>query len=117
MANRSPVPPPAHTRFKPGQSGNLRGRPKANAHIRKLARSHAVEAIEALVRIIRDPKAKASAPIAAACAILDRAFGKPGRAVMYEDEKPPVVKIVTTCADWPRESEEGEKRRGSLHLQ
>jgi hypothetical protein len=124
MANRSPVPLPEHTRFKPGQSGNLRGRPKDNAHIRALARAHAEGAILTLVEIMNNPKAKASAQIAAACAILDRALGKPGRAVMYEDDEPAQYEFVVSFADtFTRKvtdlaaRTESEEQCGALHLQ
>lgn len=33
MANPNPVPPPKETRWKPGQSGNPKGKPKGTKHI------------------------------------------------------------------------------------
>lgn len=33
MANPNPTPPPEHSRWKPGQSGNPAGPPKGNIHL------------------------------------------------------------------------------------
>lgn len=62
-------------RWKPGQSGNPTGK---NGHNKlfdaaALARSHAPEAIKALVIALRYPKER----VPAAIALLDRGFGKP----------------------------------------
>ena len=45
--------------------------------IRALARRHARAAIAALAEILGDPEARASNRVAAASAILDRAYGRP----------------------------------------
>jgi hypothetical protein len=58
-------------------SPNAGGRPKAIAHVRELARQHTEEAIDTLTEIMLDENAKDSARVAAAGAILDRAYGKP----------------------------------------
>ena len=63
--------------FLPGQSGNPGGRPRVVAAIRDLARSHAADAIAALVDVALHGKNE-SARVAAASAILDRGFGRPG---------------------------------------
>jgi hypothetical protein len=63
--------------FRKGQSGNPGGRPKDAESVRNLARSYASEAIETLVKIMRDRRASATGRIGAATAILDRGFGKP----------------------------------------
>lgn len=66
------------TSFKPGQSGNPFGRPKAVKEIADLARSHAPDAIERLVYWMNSDEPKAS--IAAAMAILNRGCGMPMQA-------------------------------------
>jgi hypothetical protein len=63
--------------FKPGQSGNPRGRPPLIDDIHALAREHAPAAIKALVDALRD-KDRA---IPAAIALLDRGYGRPPQAV------------------------------------
>jgi hypothetical protein len=59
--------------FQPGVSGNPGGRAKPGSlDIAALARSHAPEAIEALVRGLKDPKHY----VHAAQVLLDRGFGR-----------------------------------------
>lgn len=67
--------------FKPGVSGNPGGRPKMDATIRDLARTYTAEAIETLAQIMRNRNAPPSARVSAACAILDRGWGKPAQFV------------------------------------
>ncbi len=61
--------------FPPGVSGNPGGRPRTLQSVVELARSHSEEAIEALVGClrVRNPRVR----LAAAVALLDRAWGKP----------------------------------------
>lgn len=63
--------------WRPGQSGNPRGRPRVPPELRDLARAHTAAAIKALVAIMNDADASASARVAAAVAILDRGHGRP----------------------------------------
>lgn len=58
------------------KSGNPGGRPKVIEGVRDLARQYKDDAIETLVTIAKNPKISASARVAAACAILDRGYGK-----------------------------------------
>lgn len=64
--------------FQPGISGNPGGRPGGLEHIRRLARTQSPRALATLRYWMsqRDPKL-AFASIAAANALLDRAWGKP----------------------------------------
>lgn len=50
---------------------------KAPVEIRSLARSHTAEAMETLVKIMRDSDVVANARVAAANSLLDRGWGKP----------------------------------------
>jgi hypothetical protein len=63
--------------FKPGQSGNPSGRPKADKTIRDISREHTEDAISTLVKIAKSSKATPTARVAACNAILDRGWGKP----------------------------------------
>lgn len=45
--------------------------------IEEIARKHASQALQTLVSISTDPKAPTSSRVAASCAVLDRAHGKP----------------------------------------
>ena len=62
--------------FKPGVSGNPGGRPAGLREVTELARSYSVGAIEALADIAQNGKSE-MARIAAACALLDRGYGRP----------------------------------------
>ncbi len=72
------------TAFKPGQSGNPRGRPKRDAEVAEMARVHTAEALDTLAAVMRNTKAPASARVMAANAILDRGHGKAPRYVATE---------------------------------
>ncbi|MDA8048508.1 MAG: DUF5681 domain-containing protein [Rhodospirillales bacterium] len=66
--------------FRKGQSGNPGGRPKTAEGIRVLARRHTAGALATLIEIAKGG-ANESARVAAANALLDRAWGKPGPAL------------------------------------
>jgi len=58
--------------------GRVKGTPNhINTDARQHLIKHAGEAVEALLKIIRNPDAKDAAIVAAANSILDRAWGKP----------------------------------------
>lgn len=64
------------------------GRPKGSINrvpkpLKELAKTYTVEAVDALVRVIRDMDSPAVAVVAAANAILDRGHGKPTQAVEH----------------------------------
>ena len=59
----------------PGRSGNPGGRPKDEHRVAELARSYTVEAIETLVKLMRDGKDERVRGTAAQ-ALLDRGWGK-----------------------------------------
>ena len=89
------------TSFRPGQSGNPNGRPRVLADVQNAAREHSSEAIETLAGIMHNPKAPAAARISAACALLDRGYGKPSQAT--ETTNPNAVYIIS---DRPMTEEE-----------
>ena len=66
--------------FKPGQSGNPGGRPKALGELQALAREYAGASIEALAAALRhkDPRVK----MVAAGMLLDRGYGKPAQTLV-----------------------------------
>ena len=61
-------------KWQKGQSGNPGGRPRGTAEVAQLARAHTGEAIETLVRWMREGEARAA--IAAAEALLNRGWGR-----------------------------------------
>jgi hypothetical protein len=87
---------PRDTKFQPGQSGNPAGRPKQPKtvqEVRAIARDHTVGAITTLVNVHKNPKAPPVARVAAATAILDRAWGKPA-SFDLEGAEQLVIKVV-----------------------
>lgn len=74
-------------KFKPGQSGNPGGRPKVVGEVQELAREHTSDAMRTLVRVMNDEKAPPAAQTAAACALLDRGYGRPAQFVGIETNK------------------------------
>lgn len=77
-------PPPKHTRWKKGQSGNPNGRPKLPDIRDALAKILADEkdgytALEATLMALRAKAVRGD--IRAAEALLDRAFGRPKQAI------------------------------------
>ena len=76
-------------RWAPGQSGNPGGRPGGVAAVRELARNHTAEAIECLLREMRQGDTS-HARIAAANALLDRGWGRPTQPLAGDAEEPPI---------------------------
>ena len=74
--------------FKPGQSGNPGGRPKATYKIRDKALLYAPEAIDKLVEFMRGKDKKLA--LQAAMALLDRGCGKPAQVLIGDDDGPPI---------------------------
>jgi hypothetical protein len=74
--------------FKPGTSGNPGGRPKKTEtllEVEALARKYAPQALDVLLKIATEGKSD-SARVAAATAILDRAFGRPRQTLQAQNE-------------------------------
>jgi hypothetical protein len=80
-------------KFIKGVSGNPGGRPRVAGHVRELARKHTAGALRTLAEIMEDSTAPAQARIVAACALLDRAYGKPCPDTEYNDS--PVTIVIS----------------------
>jgi len=63
--------------FEKGKSGNPGGRPKEIGDLKIIARSHTKESIKTLVQVMKNKKSPAAARVTAACALLDRGYGRP----------------------------------------
>src|SRR5215510_11563187 len=70
--------------WPPGRSGNPGGRPKAALDVQELARAHTPDAIRALVAALDSPRER----VAAATALLDRAWGRPVQAIAGDQDAP-----------------------------
>jgi len=76
---------------------------KAPTEIRSLARGHTETAINVLVGIMNQTEAPHAARVSAACAVLDRGWGKPVQAHEGTEDGPPIGVIVTGV---PRKGDE-----------
>src|SRR3954468_23426546 len=86
--------PSSDTRFRPGQSGNPGGRPKAERNVRDLAQQYTAETVEALVDVVRT--GKPADRVQAATALLDRGWGRPSTAIeMTSTVKTSLVDLLT----------------------
>lgn len=81
--------------WKPGQSGNPKGRPKdpERDKLRQMARTHTEAALNTVVDIMNDTTAKPGIRLKAAQEVLDRAWGK---AAPLPPEVEEEAKTVTT---------------------
>jgi hypothetical protein len=80
--------------FQKGRSGNPGGRPRETGEIRDLARQYTPQAIEALQAIMNEQQAPASARVAAAEALLNRAWGRPTQMIAGDEDAGPVEMVV-----------------------
>src|SRR5690349_10593226 len=65
--------------FQKGQSGNPGGRPKGDLRLRELARERTEAALDTLTEIMNSETVPPAVRLSAACAILDRGYGRPGQ--------------------------------------
>jgi hypothetical protein len=73
--------------FEKGKSGNPGGRP-SDTKLRDACRAKTELAIRTLEEIMKSKKSPAAARVAAACALLDRGYGKPAQAITGPDGGP-----------------------------
>ena len=76
--------------------------PKTPTQIRSLARSHTETAVNVLAGVMNQKDAPASARIAAACALLDRGWGKATQPIAGDDEHDAVRVRGIAWLDRPR---------------
>jgi len=87
--------------WKPGESGNVHGRPKKYHQVLKLARAATPEAVETLKQCMRDKNAPWANRVTAAGMLLDRAWGKPTQQVELDTQAagPSLLRIEIVSVD------------------
>jgi hypothetical protein len=104
-----------------GVSGNPGGRHKGVKEVKELAQAHAADAVRTLAEICKTGQSEA-ARVAAASAILDRAYGKPTQTVNTNvrrslvnltDEE--LAAIAAGGGEGAAGEEESEEELSSLH--
>ncbi len=91
-------------RFEKGVSGNPGGRPKDLSRFRELARAHTEAAINALVGIMNNKRAPSAARVSAACALLDRGYGRPRQAMELSGPASEPLPVCITSDMSPEEA-------------
>lgn|GEM_PF-1294816 len=86
-----PIPPGLRP-WKPGQSGNPKGRPKKLVDIAALASEHGPKCVAVVVELLDDPDSRIR--LAAAVALLERGFGKPVQPLAGDPDNPLSVRYV-----------------------
>ncbi len=109
--------------WKPGQSGNPKGRPKSPDDLPALCRSHTREAVEKLVEIMRaDDHGKA---LNAVQQLLDRGWGRPVTPIVDETEGTSLTllhliaarrvgEVLQAAMDGKAEPETGETKSATI---
>jgi hypothetical protein len=96
--------------WRPGQSGNPHGRPKAPVDIAELARQHGPRCIAVAASLLEDADPRIR--LGALVALLDRGFGKPRQAVEINDPANSLMLHWVAAKRVSEELQEELQRRG-----
>lgn len=102
--------------FKKGHDPrrNPGGRPKLATEVRRLALEKCPRALEVLVEVMEDPKARKKDRTYAANSILDRGLGRPTTVLASDSERPLQLEIDRQLVElFTKIVEEGERSDGS----
>ncbi len=107
-------PPPEHGKFKKGQSGNPKGRPKKMPELEALLvkvlaeEKEGITAMEAIIRRLRSQAAAGN--VKAAEILMDRSYGKVKQKIEVEDTTTVIeVKAKKPPVGYKKEDGKGEK--------
>lgn len=112
-------------KFMKGQSGNPGGRPPDHA-LKDFARGQTEQAVKTLVAVMNSKKAPAASRVSAACALLDRGYGKPtqrselagkdGDGLLPEVDVSVIAREVAFLLRMGAEAEDAEIAGGDVNL-
>lgn len=112
--------PYAPAQWKPGQSGNPKGRPKKDRDIIKQAKDAAEDGMKTLVKLMKSSDERVA--LAAAQAIIDRAIGKPvnttvnvGKRDLVDLDIAELHEIATGGSSGDHQQDEGEDGVDPVH--
>ena len=97
-----------------GRSGNPGGRPKALVEVQELARLETAASISALVRVRDAEDTPPAAVVAAATALLDRAWGRPAQAITTDSGNSPLVLHLLAAREVSNEIIERMEQRPAI---
>ena len=96
-------------------SPNPSGRPAVVGELRELARKHTDDALNALIDVCNNKASPPAARVTAACALLDRGYGRPMQSV---ENKIEIQSMADTAAqvlmDLSRKAKEAKQREGEM---
>jgi hypothetical protein len=92
----------AKGRWLPGYCPNPYGRPHVPENFKLTLRNNAMVALETIITIMNDPKARPADRIRASEVILERCYGKAVQPFAGDEEAPLVIRLAGALDNWSK---------------